>query len=177
MSSANSKRWSRPCTSGNRSNIGPWCTTTPGKAIRRTDCRAAYRQSWRITAPFPAIPGITLDFTGCGQHPQYGAPAFPATSHGQPALLGHRDACGRLSLRSRLRARPGTRRRRSTGRLLRHDISGPDARPHEIDRRTLDSARADIKSQLSTGVDGMERQVSRHGAQSSGRAIWVCIRR
>ena len=46
------------------------------------------------------------------QHPQSAAPARAADAHGQPALLGARDARRRLSLRSGLRACPRAARRR-----------------------------------------------------------------
>ena len=100
------------------------------------------------------------------QHAQHAASARDPAAHGQPALLGDRDARGRLPLRSRLGARARAEGRGPARRVLRHDLSGSDARAREAHRRALGSRRGRLSGrQFPAGLDGVERQVPRHGAQ------------
>ena len=105
------------------------------------------------------------DFTGSGQHAQHAVTRRCCAHHGQPALLGARDARGRLPLRSRIGARARTARGRSTGGLLRRHPPGPGHLACEAHRRAVGRRRRRLSGrQLSAGLDRVERQVSRHRA-------------
>ena len=92
----------------------------PTLSFRGIDNLAYYRT-------MPGDPRHYMDYHGLRQHPEHGAPAFAAAADGQPALLGHGNARRWLPVRSRLGAGARAEGRRSTGRVLRHDLPGSDA--------------------------------------------------
>ena len=75
-----------------------------------------------------------MDYTGCGNTPRHDASAHAAADHGQPALLGARDARRRIPLRPGVHAGARAARRRPAGRLLRHHPPGSGAVAGEADR-------------------------------------------
>ena len=98
------------------------------------------------------------------QHAQHAAPARPAAHHGQPALLGHRDARGRLPVRPGQRAGARAVRGGQARRVLRHHPSGPDHFAGEAHRRAVGPRRRRVPGrQLPGPVDRVERPLSRHG--------------
>ena len=129
----------------------------PTLSFRGIDNLAYYRT-------VPGDPRHYMDFTGCGNtlnmmHPHSLQLLMDSLRYWVTEM--HVDG-----FRSCRRARPGTQGGGSTELLLRHDLPGPDARRGEIDRRTLGSRRGRISSrEFPAGMDGVERQVPRHGAQ------------
>ena len=71
------------------------------------------------------------------QYAEMVQPARAAAHHGQPAVLDHRDARGRLPLRSGQHAGPRASRSRPARRVLRHHPPGPDHLAGEADRRAV----------------------------------------
>src|SRR5699024_12710168 len=61
-------------------------------------------------------------------------PARAAADHGLAALLGHRDACGRIPLRPGLDPRARAARGGPALGLLRHHPAGPGDLPGQADR-------------------------------------------
>ena len=99
------------------------------------------------------------------QHAEHAQPARAAADHGQPAVLGARDARRRVPLRPRERARARAARGRSTRRVLRHHPPGPGAVAGEADRRAVGPRRGRLPGrQLPGRLDRVERQVPRLGA-------------
>ena len=98
------------------------------------------------------------------QQPQRPAPALAAADHGLAAVLGHRDARGRLPVRPGRDPGPRVLRRGPAVQLLRTRPAGPDGQPGEADRRALGHRPGRLPGrQLPAAVDGVERQVPRHG--------------
>ena len=96
------------------------------------------------------------------QHAERPPSPDPAAHHGQPAVLGARNACGRLPIRSRLHAGEGAARRGPAQRVFRHHSSRSGALPSKTDRRTLGLGRRRLSGrQLSGRLGRVERQVSR----------------
>ncbi len=86
--------------------------------------------------------------------------------HRQPALLGERDACRRLPLRSRHDPRARAERLRQSERLPQGLLPGPGARHGQADRRAVGLRPGRLSGRrLPAGLGGMERQVPRHGAR------------
>ena len=99
---------------------------------------------------------------GHRQHAQHAPPARAAADHGQPALLGHRDARRRLPLRPGLRAGPRAARGRPAVGLLRPHPAGPGHQPGQADRRAVGRRRGRLPGrQLPAAVVRVERQVPR----------------
>ncbi len=97
------------------------------------------------------------------QRAQHVAPARPAVDHGQPPLLGHRDARRRLPLRPRQHARPRAARDQQARRLLRHHPPGPGDLAGQADRRALGRRPRRLPGgQLPGPLDRVERHVPRH---------------
>ena len=92
-------------------------------------------------------------------------PALAAADHGQPALLGHRDARRRVPLRPRGDPRPGVLRRRPAVELLRPRAAGSRGLAGEAHRRAVGRRPRRLPGrQLPAAVVGVERQVPRRGA-------------
>ena len=131
----------------------------PTLSFRGIDNLAYYRT-------VPGDPRHYMDYTGCGNTLNMVHPQLAAAADGQPALLGDGNARRRLPLRSCLGAGARIEGCRSARRVLRHDLPGSHHGAGEIDCRTLGLGRGRIPGrQFSAGLDGVERQVSRHGAQ------------
>ena len=104
------------------------------------------------------------------QHAEHAAPARAAADHGQPALLGARDARRRLPLRPRGDAGARAARRRSAVGVLRSDPAGSGGQPGQADRRAVGRRRRRLSGrQLPAALVGVERQVPRHGARLLAR--------
>ena len=98
------------------------------------------------------------------QQPEHAPPARAAADHGQPALLGERDARRRLPLRPGRHPRPRAARRRQALVVLRPHPAGPGRQPGEADRRAVGRRRGRLPGrQLPAAVVGVERQVPRRG--------------
>ena len=97
------------------------------------------------------------------EHPEHAPPARAAADHGQPALLGDRDARRRVPLRPRLDAGPPAPRGRPAVGVLRPHPAGPGRQPGEADRRAVGRRRGRLPGrQLPAAVVGVERPVPRH---------------
>ena len=97
------------------------------------------------------------------EHAADEAPPRAAADHGLAALLGHRDARGRLPLRPRVVAGPPVPRGRPAVGLLRPGPAGPGGQPGEADRGALGHRRGRLPGgQLPAAVDRVEREVPRH---------------
>ena len=104
------------------------------------------------------------------QHAEHAPPARAAADHGQPALLGARDARRRLPLRPRGDAGARAARRRSAVGVLRSDPAGSGRQPGQADRRAVGRRRRRLPGrQLSAAVVGVERQVPRLRARLLAR--------
>ena len=98
------------------------------------------------------------------QQPQHAPPARAAADHGQPALLGERDARRRLPLRPGRHPGPRAARRRQALGVLRPHPAGPGRQPGEAHRRAVGRRRGRLPGrQLPAAVVGVERQVPRRG--------------
>ena len=105
------------------------------------------------------------------------APALPAADHGLPALLGHRDARGRVPLRPRLHARPGVLRRRQALHILRAGAAGPGGLAGQADRRAVGRRTRRVPGrQVPGAVDGVEREIPRHGPRLLARRAGIAGR-
>ena len=78
------------------------------------------------------------------QHAEHAQPVRAAARHGQPPLLGHRDARRRVPVRSRLGARPQPARGRPPLRVLRPRPTGSGGQPAEADRRAVGHRRGRV---------------------------------
>ena len=90
----------------------------PTLSLRGIDNPAYYRLIDDDAALLPRLHGHR-------QQPQHAPPARAAADHGQPAVLGDRDARRRLPLRPRLDAGPRAARRRPAVGVLRPHPAGP----------------------------------------------------
>ena len=109
------------------------------------------------------------------QQPQHAQPARAAADHGQPALLGDRDARRRVPLRPRVDAGPRAVRRRPAVGVLRPRPAGPGRVVGQADRRAVGRRRGRLPGrQLPAAVVGVERPLPRHDprllARRAGRA-------
>ena len=121
---------------------------------------------YRLAQTAPLLHGLHGD----GQHAEHAPPARAAADHGQPALLGARDARGWVPVRSRRHACARAARRRSAVVLLRSHSAGSCRQPGEADRRAVGHRRGRVPGrQLPAAVVGVERQVSRHRARFLAR--------
>ena len=121
-----SRRWSRRCTTpgievildvvynhtAEGNHLGPMLS------MRGIDNLAYYRLVDDEPALLPRLHRHR-------EQPQHAQPARAAADHGQPAVLGHRDARRRLPLRPRVDARPRAVRRRPALGVLRPRPAGP----------------------------------------------------
>ena len=104
------------------------------------------------------------------QQPQRPPPRVAAADHGLAAVLGHRDARRRVPVRPGLRAGPGVPRGRPAGGVLRPGQPGPGGQPGQADRRAVGRRRGRLPGRrLPAAVDGVERQVPRHGPRLLAR--------
>ena len=118
----------------------------------------------------PEDPRYYMDFTGTGNSLNPLHPQRAAADHGQPALLGARDARRRLPLRPRLGAGARVLGGRSPVGLLRHHPPGPGAVAGEADRRAVGRrARRVPGGQLPGAVDRVERPLPRRDARLLAR--------
>ena len=110
------------------------------------------------------------DTTGTGNTPADAQPARAAADHGLAALLGHRDARRRLPLRPRGEPGAAVPRGRPAERVLRPRAAGPGRLAGQADRRALGRRPRRLPGrQLPAPLDGVERQVPRHGARLLAR--------
>ena len=136
----------------------------PTLSLRGIDNAAYYRL-------VPTTARYYMDYTGCGNTLNMQHPARAAAHHGQPALLGARDARRRVPLRPG--QRPGARaaRGRQAGRVLRHHPPGSGPLAGEADRRAVGSGRGRLPGRQlsrSAGPSGTANTATPCGA--SGRA-------
>ena len=107
------------------------------------------------------------------RHRQHGEPEPPARApdgHGQPALLGDRDARRRLPLRPRDHPRPGALWLRRGRRLPRYLPAGPGAEPGEADRGAMGLRAGRLPGRLVlAGLGGVERPLPGHRARLLAR--------
>ena len=99
-------------------------------------------------------PALLHGLHGHRQHAQRAPPARAAADHGQPALLGHRDARRRLPLRPRVGARPGAPRGRPAVGVLRPHPPGPGRQPGEAHRRAVGRRRGRLPGRQLPGAAG-----------------------
>ena len=104
------------------------------------------------------------------QHAGRPAPVRAADADGLAALLGDRDARGRLPLRPGLGAGPLVPRRGQAVGVLRRHPPGPGRLAGEAHRRAVGPRRGRLPGgRVPSTVDGVERQVPGHGALVLGR--------
>ena len=139
---ASSSAWCGRCTPPASRSSSTSSTTTRPKAItsgptlslRGIDNASYYRLA-------RGEPALLHGLHRLRQHAEHAEPAGAAADHGQPAVLGARDARRRLPLRSGERARARAVRSRSAGGVLRHHPSGSGAVAGEADRRAVGRRR------------------------------------
>ena len=100
-----------PPRPASRSSSTSSTTTRRGQPPRADAGLPRHRQRRLLPARRPTTARYYLDYTGCGNTLEHAAPAHAPAHHGQPALLGARDARRRLPLRPRLDPRPRAARR------------------------------------------------------------------
>ena len=114
----------------------------------------------------PALAGRSSLLHGFHRHREHLQPApsaHPAARHGQPALLGARDARRRFSFRSRLHPRARRERREQAERFLRDHPPGPGPLAGEANRRAMGCRRGRLSGrEFPHSLGGVERQISRH---------------
>ena len=113
-----------------------------------------------------------MDYTGTGNSINMRHPAGAPADHGQPALLGPRDARRRLPFRPRVDPRPRAPRRRPAVGVLRPHPPGPGREPGQAHRRAVGRRRGRLPGgQLPGPLVRVERALPRHGARLlAGRA-------
>ncbi len=127
----------------------------PTLSLRGIDNSSYYRL-------LPNNPRYYQDFTGMRQHAEHAQPARAAAHHGQPALLGPRDARRRVPLRPGERAGSRVARRRQARRVLRHHSSGSRAVAGQAHRRAVGSRRRRVSGRQ------LSRRSGRSGTASTG---------
>ena len=101
---------------------------------------------------------------------EHAPPARAAAHHRLAALLGDRDAGGRVPLRPGRQPGPPVPRGRPAVRLLRPHPGGPGRQPGQAHRRAVGPGRGRLPGgQLPDLVVGVERQVPRHGPRLLAR--------
>ena len=124
--------------------------TAEGNQLGPTLSPARHRQRRRTTACRRRTAALLHRLHRLRQHAQHDASARAAADHGQPALLGARDARRWVPIRSRQRARPRAVRGGPARRLLRHHPSGSGALAGQVDCRAVGPRRtAGIRSATS----------------------------
>ena len=115
-------------------------------------------------------PPLLRGLHGHRQQPQPAPPERAAPDHGQPALLGARDARRRLPVRPRLRPGAGVLGGQPPLGVLRHHPPGPGALPGEADRRALGRRAGRLPGgQLPGPLDRVERRLPRRDARLLAR--------
>ena len=132
----------------------------PTLSLRGIDNASYYRLSPEQSALLPGLHRVR-------QHAEHAAPARAAADHGQPALLGARDARRRVPLRSGERARARAACRRQARRVLRHHPPGSRAVAGQADRRAVGSRRGRLPG----------RQLSRSAGRSGTASTAIRVRR
>ena len=95
------------------------------------------------------------------QQPEHAPPPRAAADHGQPALLGQRDARRRLPLRPGRHAGPRAARRRQAVVVLRPHPAGPGRQPGEAHRRAVGRRRGRLPGRATS------RRCGRSGTAST----------
>ena len=169
--SRSSSSSSRRCTKrASRSSSTSSTTTRPrGQPPRAGAVVQGHRQRGLLPA-HGGQPALLHGLHRHGQHAEHASPARAAAHHGQPALLGPRDARRRLPLRPRGDARARAARRRPAVGVLRHHSAGSRRQPGQADRRAVGRRRRRLPGrQLPAALVGVERQVPRHGPRLLAR--------
>ena len=97
------------------------------------------------------------------QHAEHAPPARAAADHRLAALLGDRDARGRVPLRPSRQPGPPVPRGRPAVRVLRPHPGGPRGEPGQAHRRALGPRRRRLPGrQLPDAVVGVERPLPRY---------------
>ncbi len=110
--------------------------TARGEPPRPDAVAPGHRQQGLLPA-LTRGPPLLHRLLGHRQQPQHAAPAGDPADHGQPPVLGARDARRRLPLRPGARARARALRGEPTGNVLRHHPAGPGALAGEAHRRAV----------------------------------------
>ena len=106
---------------------------------------------------------LLLRHHGHRQHAEHAPAARAAADHRLAALLGERDARGRLPFRPRRQPGPPVPRGRPAVRLLRPHPGGPGGEPGQAHRRAVGPRRGRLPGgQLPDPVVGMERPLPGH---------------
>ena len=138
----------------------------------RPDAVAARHRQRVVLSTRSSGPAPLRRFHRLREQPQHGPPAHRPAHHGQPPLLGARDARGRLPLRPGARARARAVRGQPARHVLRHHLPGSGPLTGEAHRGALGPRSRRLPGgKLSGGLDGVERQVSRHGAPVLARRL------
>ena len=120
------------------------------------------RRGQRRLLPAGARPPLLHGLHRHGQHAEHDPAVRPPARHGQPAVLGLRDARRRLPLRPGQHPGPRAVRGQPPGRLLRHHPPGPDPLAGEADRRAVGRRAGRLPGRELPGpLDRVERQVPR----------------
>ena len=131
-------------------------------------------QGYRQRGVLPAVGGrqaFLRRLHGHRQHAQHAAPARAAAAHGQPALLGPRDARRRVPVRPRGHAGAHAARRRPAVGVLRRHPAGPGHQPGQAHRRAVGRRRRRLPGrQLPAVVVGVERPATATASATSGAA-------
>ena len=128
--------------------------------------RARQRRVLPARGGRPLLPGLHR----YRQHARHAPTPHAAAGHGQPAVLGDRDARRRVPFRPGLGAGPRAARRGPSGPLLRPDPTGPGHQRHQVDRRAVGHRRGRLPGrQLPADVVGVERPLPRHGPRLLAR--------
>ncbi len=171
----------------------PGCRLQPygGGQPSRADAVVQGHRQRRVLPPHERQAAVLHGLHGHGQHAEHAASARAAAHHGQPAVLGARDARGRVPVRSRGNACARAPRRRPPVGVLRSHSAGSGRQPGQADCRAVGHRRRRIPGrQLPTALVGMEREVPRHrprllaghGSDDGGvrvsvhRQLRLCIR-
>src|SRR5882672_7438915 len=136
-----------------------------GRQSHGSDVVAQRDRQRVVLPPGRRQPALLHGFHRLRQHAEHAEPPGAAAHHGQPALLGPRNACRRIPVRPRERARARAVRRGSAGRVLRHHSSGSRAVAHQAHRRAMGSRTRRLPGrEFPRVVDRVERQVPRFSA-------------
>ena len=138
--------------------------TAEGNHLGPTLALQGHRQPRRYYRLVRRRPALLHRLHRHRQQPQRAQPALAAADHGLAALLGAGDARRRVPLRPGGHAGPRVLRGRPALHVLRGGAAGPGGQPGQADRRAVGRRPRRLPGgQLPAGVDGVERQVPRHG--------------
>ena len=128
------------------------------------------RRQRRVLPPLGRGQAVLRRLHGHRQHAEHAAPARAAAAHGQPPLLGARDARRRVPVRPRGDARAHAARRRPAVGVLRRDPAGSGHQPGQAHRRAVGRRRRRLPGrQLPAAVVGVERPLPRQRARLLAR--------